>query len=380
LRAELFGPNSTGTLVPIRMGSATHAFVPNPLPPTWDWPACRWPLLLDAHKALATLSGTGKHLPAPTLIMRPLQTREAVRSSSLEGTYTEPHQQALFDLEPDLESESDRTSAQREVFNYAEALRLRQRSRESLPLSLRLIRDLHRVLMTGVRGGDKNPGQFRTYQNQIGKPPRFVPAPPEHLSGLLDAFEKYLHAPRAFDPLVDAFFVHYQFEAIHPFMDGNGRVGRVLLSILIEEWCGLSGQWLYMSPFFEANKDTYMERLLRLSTDGDWEGWASFCLHGVIEQAVDTQRRCDKLLALHAEYRRRAQGIVGRPRLLRIVDALFETPVARVAHTAARLNVSYPTARSDLRRLAAAEIVRELPGATPIAYYSPEILDVIYED
>jgi Fic family protein len=378
MRPELFGERSQGALVRIGSGEERHAFVPNPLPPRWVWPSGLWPTLLEAHKALAALDGTGRHLPNSTLVLRPLQTREAVRSSSLEGTYTDPQQQALFELEPELDT-ADERSAQREVFNYGEALRFRQQSRDRIPLSLRLIRDLHRVLMTGVRGGDKNPGSFRQYQNQIGKPARFVPAPPERLADLLDVFEKYLHAPRAYDPLVDAFLVHYQFEAIHPFMDGNGRVGRLLLSILIEEWCGLRDQWLFMSAYFDENKDEYMSRLFRVSSEGDWEGWTDFCLRGVAVQAADTQRRCERLLALHADFTRRTHRLSGSVRLLAIVDSLFNTPVAKVAPAARQLGVTYPTARSDLAKLAEAGILRELSGAAQITYYCPEILRVIYE-
>jgi Fic family protein len=378
MRPDQFRAEFPGSLIRISGSEERHAFVPAPLPARWEWPTRLWPTLLDAHKALSALDGTGRHLPNPLLVLRPLQTREAVRSSSLEGTYTDPQQQALFELEPELDSSDDRSS-QREVFNYGEALRLRQTSRDEIPLSLRLIRDLHRVLMTGVRGGDKNPGSFRQHQNQIGKPARFVPAPPERIAELLDSFEKYLHAPRSFDPLVEAFLVHYQFEAIHPFMDGNGRVGRLLLSILIEEWCGLKDQWLYMSSYFDDNKDEYMNRLFRVSSEGDWEGWVEFCLRGVAVQSVDTQKRCEGLLALHSDFAKRTHRMNGSVRLNAIVDSLFETPVARVAATAKRQGVSYPTARADLKKLEHAGILRELTGTSQIAYYAPDIMRVIYE-
>lgn len=377
-----FGRQSPGQLVPIHGGpGASHAFVPDHLPPKWTWPVRLWPALLEAHKALSALDGTGKHLPKPSLILRPLQNREAVRSSSLEGTYTEPKQQALFDLEPELdESADDQVSAQREVFNYGRALRLRDETRRALPTSLRLIRELHRVLMTGVRGGDKNPGEFRSYQNQIGKPPRFVPPPADRLKDLLDRFEKYLHDTRHLDPLVEAFMVHYQFEAVHPFMDGNGRVGRLLLSILIEEWCGLSGQWLYMSAYFDANKDEYMSRLFRVSAEGDWEGWIEFCLRGVVVQAADTQKRCDKLVALHREFQKRLEGMSGSVRLLTIVNGLFETPAITVSRVASSQSVTYPTARADLKKLEDAKIVAPLAGVKQISYYAPAILNVIHRD
>jgi Fic family protein len=216
---------------------------------------------------LASLDGTGKHLPNPEILLKPLQGREAKLSSQLEGTITDPKQQVLFEADPQYPtSASDPANAFREVFNYGRALRLRLDGENDLPLSLRLIRQLHAVLMDGVRGADQRPGEFRQIPNQIGWPARFVPPPPEYLAEALDAFEKYLHLRDDFDPLVRAFLAHYQFECIHPFRDGNGRVGRLLLSLAIAEWCGLSSQWLYMSAFFEKRKNDYMDLLLRVST------------------------------------------------------------------------------------------------------------------
>ncbi len=360
---------------------ATHAFVPDTLPPQWEWPSSLWPLLLDAHKALASLDGTGKHLPNPSLILRPLQNREAQKSSSLEGTYTEPKQQALFELDPTYpQSAEDPINARREVFNYSTALRFWHDSKGRLPISLRLIRELHRILMDGVRGSDKNPGEFRTLQNQIGRPARFVPPPPGQLAGQLDHLEKYLHADRRFDCLVDAFLVHYQFEAIHPFMGGNGRVGRLLLAILIEEWCELSDQWLYMSSYFDHNKDEYMNLLFRVSTEGAWEPWIRFCLIGVIETAKDTQRRCDALLELHRSFHARLRKGAGSVRLAAIVDDLFVNPVAITSRIASLHSVTYPTARVYLKRLQEADIIRPLEQASQNAYYCPKILEITYAD
>jgi Fic family protein len=363
------------------MGEATHAFIPDPLPAVWEWPTELWPLLLEAHKALASLNGTGKHLPNASLVRRPLQNREALKSSSLEGTYTEPTQQALFDLDPKYpENATDPINARREVFNYTRALSHWKEAREKLPLSLRLIRRLHGILMDGVRGSDRNPGEFRRLQNQIGKPARFVPPPPQHLAESLDLFEKYIHAKRAFDPLVDAFIVHYQFEAIHPFMDGNGRVGRLLLAILIEEWCELSDQWLYMSSYFDKNKDTYIDLLFRVGSEGLWKEWIEFCLKGVVETAHDTQKRCEQLVALQQTFHNRLRKGPGSVRLTAIVDDLFKSPVILPSRLAQTHNVTYPTARSDLRRLQAAGIVRAMPHTPQITYICQKIIDITYAD
>lgn len=377
-----FRESATGRLHPLA-GSPhiTHAFVPEPLPPDWQWPPELWPLLLNARTALATLDGTGKHLPNPDLVLRPLQNREAQKSSSLEGTYTDPQQQLLFGLDPRLpKSTDDPANAHREVFNYARALRIRRDTAEQLPLSLRLIRQLHGILMHGVRGSDQSPGEFRRMQNQVGRPPRYVPPPVTELPRVLDEFERYLHAEKRFDPLVEAFLVHYQFEAIHPFMDGNGRVGRLLLALTIAEWCGLSNQWLYMSDYFDRNKDEYIDRMFEVSTEGKWTAWVEFCLRGVIEQAQDTLRRCEQLIDLNREFHDLINSTGGSIRLLRIVEGLFITPVAVVSRTAELNDVTYPTARSDLRKLEAAGILQEMKNAPRISYMCRPILDITYAD
>jgi Fic family protein len=248
-----------------------------------------------------------------------------------------------------------------------------------LPLSLRLIRELHATLMDGVRGSDQRPGEFRTLQNQIGFPARFVPPPPQHLAKALDDFEKYMHSQDVFcDPLVKAFLAHYQFEAIHPFRDGNGRVGRLLLSWMIAEWCDLSNQWLYMSAFFEKRKKEYMDLMLSVSTQGSWEAWIRFCLEGVVAQSIDAEKRCDKLLKLHRDFHERLKG--GALRLSKLVDRLFSVPVITVNQYKKTFGVTYPTARSDLRKLEAAGIVQRLEddAMAEITYYSHAIYRVTY--
>ncbi len=372
----------TGRLVPVPNGppDATVAFIPNPLPPAWEWPGSLWTRLIEARKCLSSLDGTGKHLPNPEILLQPLQSREAQLSSQLEGTITDPQQQVLFQADPRYPtSKYDPNNAFREVFNYRRALRLRLDGESDLPLSLRLIRELHTVLMDGVRGSDQRPGEFRAIQNQIGWPARFVPPPPQHLTEALDAFEKYLHSSdNSFDPLVRAFLAHYQFETIHPFRDGNGRVGRLLLSLMIAEWCGLSSQWLYMSAFFEKRKKEYMDLLLAVSTQGAWEAWISFCLEGVVAQSIDTEKRCDKLLALHRDFHARLKG--GSVRLSKLVDRMFSSPAITVNQYKSEFKVTYPTARSDLKKLHALGIVEPLENMAVITYYCQPIYRITYED
>jgi len=378
---RLFTPSMTGRLVPVTKPypDVKVAFVPNPLPPNWSWPGELWKYLIEARKCLASLDGTGKHLPNPEIILHPLQGREAQLSSQLEGTVTDPQQQVLFQADPRYPTSArDPNNPYREVFNYRTALRLRLDGKNDLPLSLRLIRQLHCILMDGVRGAEQQPGEFRKIQNQIGMPARFVPPPPEYLDETLDAFERYLHSEDSFDPLVRAFLAHYQFETIHPFRDGNGRVGRLLLSLTIAEWCGLSSQWLYMSAFFEKHKRDYMDLLFNVSSKGAWEPWIQFCLEGVVAQSIDTEKRCDKLLHLHRDFHDRIKG--GSVRLSKLVDNLFASPLITVNQYKAMFGVTYPTARSDLKKLAALGIVTELESMELITYYCAPIYVVTFED
>ena len=294
-------------------------------------------------------------------------------------------QQVLFQIDPKFPvSEEDPTNARREVFNYGTALRFRHEKGSQLPLSLRLMRGLHAILMEGVRGSDQNPGYFRTLQNRVGSPTRYVPPPANRMNECLDFFEKYIHAESDFDPLVNAFLVHYQFEAIHPFRDGNGRVGRLLLAIMIEEYCGLSDQWLHMSPYFEANKDEYINLLLRVSIHGDWESWIEFCLRGVVRQATDTEARCQRLLDLEQQYKERLKTVGGSYRLNAIVDTLFESPAQTIPGIMRQFGVTYRTARLDVERLENANIMKqidtEIYNKRPKVFFAPEILIITYED
>lgn len=383
MKPDDFGSDKSGQIVPITtIQGASHAFVPDPLPPDWDWPEELWVPLMEAHKALASLDGVGRHLPNPRLMLHPLQQREAQESSRLEGTYTDPEQQMLFQLDPEFpESETDRVNAFREVFNYKRALQLRYDTEQNLPLSLRLIRRLHEVLLEGVRGSDRAPGRFRRLQNQIGRPVRYVPPPPNHMDDCLDAFEKYIHADHEYDPLVEAFLLHYQFEAIHPFRDGNGRVGRLLLAIMIADWCDLSHQWLYMSAYFNRNRDGYIDRLFHVSTEGAWTEWIRFCLEGVAQQARDTEQRCDQLIAINGEFHRIVQEeIGGSHRLGMIVDELFVSPVVQIPHLADEYGVAYNTAKADVERLVEVEILVELSEMRQRTFLAPQVLEATFAD
>ena len=250
-------------------GVQDFAFVPRPLPPNWSIPQSLWPLLAEAKHQLGVLQGLSLATPFdlnPTILLPQLLRREAIYSSAIEGTYATAEQLLLFELEPKSpQSERDPLNSQLEVDNYRRAL---QHGIDSdLPLCWPR-GELHDVLLTNVRGRDRDPGQFRKIQVGIGGA-RFIPPPPMALSDPLRDLEQYMNCEKSkFDPLIDSFLVHYQFEAIHPFIDGNGRVGRLLLALMLQRKCGLSKPWLYMSGYFEAHRGAYMQHLFEISTRG----------------------------------------------------------------------------------------------------------------
>jgi Fic family protein len=234
--------------------------------------------------------------------------------------------------------------------------------------------------MEDVRGEEHAPGEFRKLQVAIGSSRRFVPPPPLNIQHCLDEFERYLHEKDKFDPLVDCFLVHYQFEAIHPFRDGNGRVGRLLMAMMIQQRCQLSHPWLYLSDYFARNREEYIQRLFHVSVSNHWAKWVEFCLRGTAEQATKTIERCDRLRSLREDYMRRLENVGGKVRMNRIVDDLFHLPMVRVVDLPARLGITYPTAKADLDRLVAAGILAELEGEQVRAYYAPEIFQIVYAD
>jgi Fic family protein len=378
-----FGPNSPGWLSEITsIPGVRYAFNPNPLPPDWDFPPGLWPLLLEANRQLMLLEGIGRTLPNPAILLRPLRDRDAILSSRMEGTYATPPAMLLFELDPrDPAADDGARQDYQEVANYAKALDLAVQSPQ--PLGLPVVKQLHAVLMNGVRGKDKEPGAFRNRPVFIGdkvSAPRFVPPPPERLQDFLEGLDDYLRrANTKYDPLVECFVVHYQFETIHPFLDGNGRVGRLLLTLMVRDRCGVTQPWLHMSEYFSRDKHAYVTFLKRVSTDGAWDEWIEYCLQGVVEQASSSIVRCDRLRQLRDEYLSRLTVRNSSLRLKEIVEGLFSAPMVAVADLPRRLGVSYPTAKADVKKLMDAGVLAEWPNHYPKTYYAPEIFAIAYE-
>ena len=347
-------------------GGDYWAYVPNPLPPSLTWTPNLVADLSAADRALGELSGLGRVLPNPHLLITPFVRREAVLSSQIEGT-----QASLFDLYAYEVSQLpifERPADVREVHNYVRALEHGLERLSSLPLSLRLIRELHERLMTGVRGEHQTPGEFRRSQNWIGAPgctlndATYVPPPPVDMLETLDALERFFHADSSLPPLIRLGLIHYQFEAIHPFLDGNGRVGRLLLTLLLCAWELLPQPLLYLSAYFEAHRQEYYVSLLAVSQQGAWERWLRFFLQGVAEQSHDAVRRAGRLQALREQYRTRFQSVRTAARLLQVVDLLFARPVVGVTQVAQALDVSFQAAARHVDTLVAEGVLREITG------------------
>lgn len=363
-------PRRAGILVSVRSGPERYAtFLPKPLPP--DPPLNVTPeiqALLDrANQALGRLDGVTLLLPDPDQFLYSYIRKEAVLSSQIEGTQSSLSDLLLFENEaaPGV-PEGDA----RETFNYIEAMNhgLGRIERGELPVSLRLLREVHERLLTGTRGADKTPGQFRTSQNWIGgtRPgnARFVPPPPHEVMNAMGALELFLHNDPVQTPiLIKAALAHVQFETIHPFLDGNGRVGRLMITLLLCSEKVLSRPLLYLSLYLKRNRSTYYERLQSVRTEGAWEEWLEFFLEGVIEVAESATDTTKQIVQMVERDRQKLHGIGrGSPTALRIHDFVVRYVIMTIPRTAAFLGLSEPAISNGVKRLEEAGILRELTG------------------
>ena len=370
-----FQAPSAGRVVQTPAGYA--AFVPAPLPPDLPYDSGLVLSLSQADAALSELSGLGRQLPNPHLLIAPYIRREAVLSSRIEGTRT-----SLSDLlldEAELERSDD--ADVREVRNYVTALEYGLERLRELPLSLRLVRELHERLMQGVRGNRATPGEFRRSQNWIGPAGStpatavYVPPPPDLMLDCLANWEQFLHERGRFPDLIQCALMHDQFEAIHPFLDGNGRVGRLLITLFLLERGRLSQPLLYVSDYIEGRRQEYYDLLLRVRTDGDWTGWLRFFLEAVKETAQAGVRQAGQLMDLREAFRQRLSR---KPNTLKLLDELFLNPYLTTARAVRILEVSEPTARQAISFLQAEGLLSEVSGRKwRRIYLARPILDAI---
>lgn len=357
------------------------AFVPDPLPPGLSWTPELVRALSDADRMIGRLAGEGRRLPNPHLLIRPFVRREAVLSSRIEGT-----QATLGELlAVEAGAAVERSPADlREVGNYVVALEHSIKRLKKLPLSLRLVRELHEKLLAGVRGDYATPGEFRRSQNWIGPPGAtlanavYVPPPPAELMACLGDWEKFLH-DRTLPPLVQIALAHYQFEAIHPFLDGNGRVGRLLITLFLVERTVLPTPLLYLSAFFEATRRDYYERLRGVTERGEWSDWLQYFLNGVARQAEDALGRAERINGHLAQWRVAVSGTSSTVPLT-LVDQLAANPFLTVKGAAKRLGVAFTTAQRAVAKLEELSIVTEISHAKrDRVYCAKTILDILEE-
>lgn len=353
----------------VRQPTGIKAFIPKPLPPD---PALEFDdelheLLSRADRALGRLDGSIQTLPNPDLFVSMYVRKEAVLSSQIEGT-----QASLHDV---LEAEAHQRRLHlpgdvREVLNYIKAMNYGLERLEELPLSVRLIREIHERLMRGVRGERQRPGEIRTSQNWIGPEgctladATFIPPPPETVMECLGDLEKFLHAETRMPPLIKIGLAHAQFETIHPFLDGNGRVGRLLITFLLCERKILQKPLIYLSVFFKQHRARYYDLLQRTRDEGDFESWLKFFLQGIVETSAAATNTARKIVQLREEHRDLILSKLGQRagNGIRLLEYLFRTPSVTVNKVKEVLDISYPNANTIVTGLERLGILKESSG------------------
>jgi Fic family protein len=345
------------------------AFIPNPLPPapevTMDQEM--WHLLSQADRALGRLDGATDALPNPDLFVFMYVRKEAVLSSQIEGT-----QASLIDV---LEFESQALEPNNpqdvaEVVNYISAINYGLDRLQEIPVSLRLIREIHQELMKGVRGAERNPGEFRRSQNWIGPAgcslaeASYVPPPPHEMIQALNNLENFLHSPQPMPTLIKVGLAHAHFETIHPFLDGNGRTGRLLITFLLCEQNILQRPLLYISFYFKKYRAEYYDRLQAVRDSGNWEDWLKFFLRGVYEVAQEAAATARGIVNLKEEHRQLVLSKMGRRSgtAIALLESLYFRPIFNVEHAEAVTNLSYPNANSLIKDLSDIGLLEEITG------------------
>lgn len=364
MNPEYFKKSSAGKC--IRTLQNYWAFIPNLLPPRIIYDNELIFILSEADRFLGELSGTGRVLPNPYLLIAPYIRREAVSSSRIEGTQASLSDLFFFEA-ADLEEPG--VPDVREVQNYVWAMEYGIKRLQELPVSIRLIREIHRILMKGVRGEHATPGELRISQNWIGPAgclldeATFVPPPVEEMHNLLSNWEKYLHLKSEEPPLIQCALMHYQFETIHPFLDGNGRIGRLLITFFLCERSFLTQPLLYLSAYFDKYREEYYSKLLAVSQAGDWHGWLKFFLKGIAVQSKDALNDAKKILDINKQYKQTLERRRKVPEsAYRLVDEIFANPVISINGLSKKWNVPYNYVKRGVLELIERGILTEFNG------------------
>jgi len=359
MRIEDFtNPNGELILIKDSDGADGYAFVPAPLPPEIEWDNELVRLIAKANGELSRLDAFINSLPNPEIIMVSFLKREAVLSSRIEGTQASLEDLLIYEV-----TQKETTPDVREVYNYVNAMEFALNRLNELPLCLRLLKETHKILLTGVRGQSKAPGRFRKVQNWIGPPgaklsdATYVPPPPMYIDNLMSNLEKFIH-DAGLPLLVQSAILHYQFEAIHPFLDGNGRLGRMLVNLFLLERKMLKHPVLNISAFFERHREEYYSYMLKVSITGDWNEWLKFFMKAVQSVAVTESQKAEALIELREKWRRELLGKIS-PAALRTLELFFISPVLTASMVAQHLNITHQGAAKALIELVNNEVAIE---------------------
>ena len=321
------------------------------------------PLVGQANAALARYDGLLQGIPNPAVMLSPLTTQEAVLSSKIEGTQATVNE--VLEQEAGLLKEGEKFQDIQEISNYRQALFIAREYLRDYPIRLGFVRELHRTLMNSVRGQDKTPGEFRIEQNWIGRygctmeQATFVPPNPLQLPVYLQAWEQYLDGDDV-DFLLQTAVVHAQFELLHPFKDGNGRIGRILIPLFLYQKQALSQPMFYLSEYLESHREEYYARLKAISAEGDWNGWIAFFLQAITTQAGQNSTRVTAIQALYEEMKLAIQEATRSQYTVHVLDAIFDRPIFSTTDLISRTQIHKPTAMSLIRQLKTAGILQEL--------------------
>jgi Fic family protein len=377
---EKFKGSPTGRV--IKTDTNYWAYIPNPLPPAGmeKFSAELVGILSDADRGIGALKSLSRLIPNPNLLVAPYVRKEAVQSSRIEGT-----QASLSDIfYYEASKERPKNVDVLEVLNYVRAMNYGISRLKELPLSLRLVKEIHLKLMEGVRGERMNSGEFRTTQNWIGPPgcslaeATYIPPPIPEMNEALGQWEKFLHSDDSIAPLIKCALMHYQFEAIHPFLDGNGRVGRLLITFYLYEKGYLEHPILYLSDFFERYRNEYYKLLLGVSQYGNWDAWLKYFIRGVAEQSRVAEETGHKILNLQKNYRQQLQKESIPASVFQLLDMLFLNPFVSLPGISDHLKITWPTAKSSVERLVKLGLLKEVSGRKRSRIYcAEELLNIL---
>lgn len=378
-----FDEMAPGEIVPTTTPKGTYsAYRPDPLPPSINTEDLITPLA-EATQALGRVHGIGPRVGTREILIEPFIRKEALESSQIEGTHATLSDLYAYEAGQEALIDEDRQQGTQEVVNYLHAL---THGLDTItagdPITIELLCEMHDRLLSGVRGNEADPGELRTTQNFIGSTPyiqdaRYVPPPPNEIPGLLDDLLKYANQKTDLHPLLRIGLVHYQFETIHPFLDGNGRLGRLLISLLLQRDGLLPEPYLYLSSYFNARRSEYVDHLLAVSQRGEWEEWLLFFLRGVQSQADEAHQRANLLVDLREDYQQRYQNERSE-NILELAMRLFEEPYLDVNTAAEWLDVEYSTANRLIGQLEDDGILEELTGKERNRFFrANEVFEII---